>query len=305
MYYQLSRLGICEVKQKNYNSQFGGSSVYECGNNYIFKKENRKKKPKELADIKTLHIKKQSSETKKTYKLKKTKIRNKILNFFALNASKKFCAFYSISFPLNINDDLAYQIFNTWLTRCRKDLGLKSYIWVAERQKNGTLHFHLLTNNFMPIKYANEYMRTALLTQYEKGNLEYSLYKLKKYNGVDVDNLYKSKRHKNKNNRVSKQEAQKKLSAYLTKYVSKNDTSSSRLPWHCSRDISALFIKINYVDVSENEIFQLIYDNPEAVSTYKEDFFTMHYFKFIPEEKYFSDLVEANNLIYSQYHLNC
>ena len=170
---------------------------------------------------------------------------------------------------------------------------MQRYLWVAERQKNGTLHFHLITNNFMPIKKVNEFMRQCLRTQFDKGDLNCKLKIIEKYNGVDVDNLYHSKRKKNNTNRLSKMDAQRKLSYYLTKYISKNNVKSERLPWHCSRDSSALFISINYEDVTDLEIAQLIADNPEAVTTYSEEFFTVHYFKFVPDDFHFNDLTEA------------
>lgn len=298
MYYQLSRLGMCVIKQKGFRSQFAGSSKFLANNNHVFdKKFVIKDNDQEEEEIPVKKVKPNEKE-KKLYGLRKTKIRNKILNFFNLNASKKFCAFYSISFPVEISDEIGYKCLNTWLTRCRKDLGLKSYLWVAERQKNGTLHFHLITHNYMPIRKANEFMKTALYTQFTKGNLNCKLKVIENYNGVDVDSLYNSKRNKVKGERLDKISAQRKLSYYLTKYISKNDTKSERLPWHCSRDISALFISINYDDVSNLEIANLIADNPEAVTTYEEEFFTMHYFKFQPEEFHFLDLTEVNNLIF-------
>lgn len=304
MYYQLSRLGMCVVKQKGFRTRMSGSSKFLCRDNHIFDK-SYVIKDSAPEDVKEKVKKVKSEEKPKTqYGLRKSKIRNKILNFFSLNKSKKFCAFYSISFPVEITDKIAYQVLNTWLTRCRKNCGLKSYLWVAERQKNGTLHFHLITHNFMHIRTVNEFMKQSLLTQWEKGNLNCKLKVLAKYNGVDVDDLYKSKRRKKGNNRNTQQEAQRKLSYYLTKYISKNDVKSERLPWHCSRDISALFISINYADVSNLEIANLIADNPEAVTTYTEEFFTMHYFKFQPEEFHFLDLTEANNLIYATFHKN-
>ncbi|AZA74546.1 hypothetical protein EG358_12585 [Chryseobacterium indoltheticum] len=238
------------------------------------------------------------------YGLRKNKIRNKILNFFSLNKSKKFCAFYTITFPLNINDDLAYQLLNTWLTRCRKSEGLKSYLWVAERQKNNTLHFHLITNNYMKIGVVNDFMKECLRTQKNKGKLVCRNNIINKYNGVDVDNLYQSKRRNNKNERLDKVESMRKLSMYLTKYITKNETKSVRLPWHCSRDISALFISINYQDVSSLEIANLISDNPDAVVSYHEDFFSMHYFRFIPDDFYFADLININNSVYENFHPN-
>lgn len=304
MYYQLSRLGMCVVKQKGFRSRFTGSSKFLCRDTNIFDKAFVIKENEPTEEEKPIKKAKDEEKPKALYGLRKTKIRNKILNFFSLNKSKKFCAFYSISFPVEISDDIGYKVFNTWLTRCRKDCGLKSYLWVAERQKNGTLHFHLITHNYMAIRKVNEFMRQSLFTQYEKGFLKCNPKVIEKYNGVDVDNLYHSKRKKNNNKRLSRMEAQRKLSYYLTKYISKNEVKSARLPWHCSRDISALFISINYDDVSNLEIANLIADNPEAVTTYEEEFFTMHYFKFQPEEFHFLDLTEANNLIFETMNPN-
>lgn len=304
MYYQLSRLGMCVVKQKGFRSRMSGSSKFLCRDYQIFDKSFviKEKEPEEKE--KKEKKEKDKDKPKALYGLRKTKIRNKILNFFSLNKSKKFCAFYSISFPVEIKDEIAYKVLNTWLTRCRKECGLKSYLWVAERQKNGTLHFHLITHNYMPIRKVNDFMRQALMTQYEKGFLKCNPKVIEKYNGVDVDNLYHSKRKKNRNKRLSRVEAQRKLSYYLTKYISKNDVKSERLPWHCSRDISALFISINYDDVSNLEIADLIADNPEAVTTYEKEFFTMHYFKFQPDEFHFLDLTKANNLIFETMNPN-
>ena len=304
MYYQLSRTGLTEIRKKNINSQFAGSSSLKAWNNQVFKKEKNNKK----TIIEKLEESAQQTEIKekeiKNYKLKKSKIRNKILNFFSLNASKKFCAFYTITFPINIDDNLAYQLLNTWLTRCRKSANLKSYLWVAERQKNGTLHFHLITNNYMRIRIVNAFMRESLQTQFDKGNLNCSQKIINNYNGIDVDNLYQPKKRKDNKKRLSGNEAKDKLSFYLTKYVTKNDTLSNRLPWHCSRDISALFISINYSDISNHEIASLINDNPDAVLSFHDEYITFHYFLFRPDESYFNDLVSINNMIYDTFNSN-
>ena len=304
MYYQLSRTGLTEIRKKNINSQFAGSSSFKAWNNKVFKKEKNNKK----SIIKKLEEEAQQTEIKekeiKNYKLKKSKIRNKILNFFSLNDSKKFCAFYTITFPINIDDNLVYQLLNTWLTRCRKSANLKSYLWVAERQKNGTLHFHLITNNYMQIRIVNNFMKESLQTQKNKGHLQCSQYIINQYNGVDVDNLYYPKNRKDNKKRLSGNAAKEKLSFYLTKYVTKNDTFSQRLPWHCSRDISALFISINYSDISNHEIASLITDNQDAVMSFHDEYISFHYFLFRPDESYFTDLVSINNIIYDTFNSN-
>lgn len=304
MFYQLSRLGLAEIKKKNYSSQYGGSSSLKAWGNNISVKDKKQKKTLQDTTEETLSEETPKEKEKKAYKIRKSKIRNKIMNFFSLDASKNFCAFYSISFPINIADDIAYKLLNTWLTRCRKVYNLKSYIWVAERQKNNTLHFHLLTNTRMPIKEVNGFMKSALITQYKKGLLSTNIKTLEKYNGVDVDNLHYPKKRKNGKKKLSFNEAQSKLSMYLTKYVTKNDTISERLPWHCSRDISALFVSINYSDISTHEIAQLVSDNPEAVLSYYDEYFTFHYFLFRPSEFYFEDLKKINNEVYRRFNPN-
>lgn len=167
---------------------------------------------------------------KKTeYKLNKKKVREKCSAFFGLKQSKRFLAFYSISFPMDFPDEFAYKCFNTVKTRMREECGLKSYLWVAERQKNETIHFHMLTNTFMQIRKVNYFMARAINTQIRKkenkGKIKVN-FDIKKYNGVDV-------RHVNGN--------RKALNCYLTKYVSKNDIAFFKLPYHSSHDISELF----------------------------------------------------------------
>lgn len=163
---------------------------------------------------------------KKTeYKLNKKKVREKCSAFFGLRQSRNFLAFYSISFPMGFPDDFAYRCLNTVLTRMKKECGLKSYLWVAERQKNETIHFHMLTNTFMYIQKVNYMMSKAIETQVDENHLDVNFNALT-YNGVDV-------RHVNNN--------RKALNSYLTKYVSKNTAAFHRLAYHSSRDISELF----------------------------------------------------------------
>ncbi len=146
---------------------FGGSSKHLVIDGEILDKSKlpklywrRKKKSTKLLEEENSNdvdcvVKK---EEKKSYRLNKSKVKKKCHALSRLEKSKKFLAFYSISFPVGLPDENAYKIFNTWLTRCRRNSGLKTYLWVAERQKNGTVHFHLLTNDFMPIKQVNDYM---------------------------------------------------------------------------------------------------------------------------------------------------
>lgn len=201
---------------------------------------------------------KEKRQKKTEYKLNKKKVREKCSAFFGLKQSKKFLAFYSISFPMGFPDEFAYQCFNTVKTRLRKKCGLKSYLWVAERQKNETIHFHMLTNTFMQIRKVNYFMARAINTQVRKKENKGKInvyFDIKKYNGVDV-------RHVNNN--------RKALNCYLTKYVSKNTISFFKLPYHCSHDISELFTAETFVNENTND-FKPIKEALKHIKTFVVD----------------------------------
>jgi hypothetical protein len=213
--------------------------------------------------------------TKKShdYKLNKKKVTAKLHALTNLRQSRSFLAFYSISFPLHTPDSECFRLFNIWLTRCRKNLKLDTYLWITERQKNGTLHFHILTNNYMPIGIANYFMQSALLTS----KLSNALYMInvnpERYNGVDVKRVYGQGRG---------------LIKYLCKYVTKNNEVFTRLSWHCSRNVSRLFTSAVY-DATDEFIINLFkhnldckeFSNIYSISYYYNNTYTHKYLKLL------------------------
>lgn len=187
------------------------------------------------------------------YKLNVKKVRSRAYALFNTNQGNKFMSFISLSFPCGFSDDDAFKCFNIWLTRCRKDVGLKHYIWVAERQDNGTIHFHIITTHFLDIKTINRFMAVSLSKYYDKysDNETFAKYTSKeeflvKYNGVDIEKVKARSVDKNK----------QKLAYYISKYVSKDNVAEfDRLTWHCSRSVSSLFTDMN---ISEDEACSII-----------------------------------------------
>lgn len=272
-------------------SKFGGSSKFRLEDGELIEKVIKKTVPEENKFEKLYEKEKPileyelPEEGKKIYKLNKSKVKKKCHAFSRLDKSKMFLAFYTISFPQNLSDETCYKIFNTWLTRCRKKSGLKSYLWVAERQKNETIHFHLLTNDFMKIKLVNGFMASALKTEKKKGNEVLQGVNVEVYNGVDVKRVGNSK---------------KGLITYLVKYISKNDIRFYRLPWHCSRDVSRLFTSINLDESDKDKILALLpEDKSKYTETYEMDFVKVTGFKFTPKDEVFSDLDMMNEMIYT------
>lgn len=154
------------------------------------------------------------------------KLAGKIRAFSALEKSQRFFAFFTITFPRGFPDENCYRVFNTVLTRIRKIHKDFDYIWVAERQGNGTLHYHMVTNSYINVRVFNGFAAKAIQNEIYKEKLYDLNYSRERYNGVDVRRVY--------NKRV--------LGKYITKYVTKNPTTARNAVWHCSRPVSALMI---------------------------------------------------------------
>ena len=259
---------------------------------------------KEIAKL--VHGKKQGK--KRTYKLNKTKVRKKISALCRTDNAKSFLAFYSISFPMHATDSTIYTMFNKWLTNCRTRYNLKTYLWVAERQDNNTLHFHLLTTNRMDIQKVNKAMANAIDTEVKKGNCNWGSSDKFKYNGVDVESVQKPKKRQKESRaayryklarrqNVDKREIYRWISAYLTKYVTKNDIVFEKLPWHCSRDISSLFTSIVISDSDIEYYTNNLSDDVEEYKIYELDNKVIYIFLKQQSDINYTYIDEINNII--------
>ena len=162
-------------------------------------KEKRQAKKSEIDNLS--EKKKEKKERRKTIKLNKKKLKDRACVMAKLKQSKRFMAFYSISFPLHMAEDEIYKAFNYWLTNCRKYYKLDTYLWVSEYQENGTVHYHLLTNNYMRIQDVNRSMavtlhnmgyldgrKTTYINRKTKQEVK-GILTLERFNGVHVDEV--------------------------------------------------------------------------------------------------------------------
>ncbi len=295
------------------NSEFlQGSSLYKNINGQLIESKQYNAEKKDIKDTykrnycnndeieqtETEIIKKRAKSSE--YKLNKQKVRGKVTAFFALKQSQKFSAFYSISFPRSTTQQEAVKAFNTWRTRLSK-LGLKTFIRICEFQQNGTIHFHMLTNNFLNIKTVNHMMAKILENMgiFKRENKSEI-----KYNGVDVKHVRNTK----------------DLGAYLTKYVSKNKEVFEVLPYHSSRNVSALFYSISIPLFTANIDYKVKYKDVlralRQTTTFviENDFALLEYFGkdkngqlmhapnylmncMYEENQYLFDLLQNENLI--------
>ena len=240
-------------------------------------------------------------ERSKEKSLNKSKVKGKMYALFNLKCSHKFIAFYSISFPLNTTDDTAFICFNQWLTKCRKLFSLENYIWVTERQKNGTIHYHMLTNNYLPIIQVNKLMALIINNQVNNDLMTWGNSSLSKYNGVDVDAIFNSKRHKTTGKNFTKAEIRNWISKYVTKYVTKNSEIFTHLCWHCSRSISSLFIS-TIIELKDS--FSITSKLPTIRNMYfhiKSEYCDIWLFNFVPPDELFDKIKMYNDLIFGEH----
>lgn len=194
------------------------------------------------------------SSRKKSYTVNKKEVRQRLLGYINTQKGRKELYFWTVTFPEGTPDDACYQAFNTWLTSLRKYGMLKDYLWVAERQlgdhledptsATNTIHFHIAIPHYMNVQRANAMMRGTLKNLAKAGAIPYKPHsrQIIKYNGVDIAKHRATRRVTN----FAIKKGARALAVYLTKYVTKNDTSFDHLAWHNSRGFSALFTAITF-----------------------------------------------------------
>jgi hypothetical protein len=228
---------------------------------------------------------------KKSYKVNKLEVRQRILGMLHTKKGKKELYFWTVTFPQNISDDIAYRAFNTWLTTLRSKKMLREYIWVAERQQNGTVHFHIGIPHKMSVVAANRMMRIILTNFARRRIIESSVYLMKRYNGVDIAKNRKTGRVTN----FAIKKGSRALATYLTKYVTKNDSPFSHLAWHNSRGYSALFTGIT---LTTSEFIGLGWkDFVLHKSVISNEFFMFFPWRSEPPEPFLRHITQLNDLI--------
>ena len=276
---------VKQFKKKRKNEQTeDGNRVFDRNSSHQIKK-NKTKENKNVLE---------NSRNFKEFKLNKSKVRKRAIAFSRLKKSRKNLYFYTITFTEKLEDNLCFDCLNIALTRLRKDNLIEDYLWITERQKNTTLHFHLLTNDLFSVKILNNYIKSSLIYKHNRKEFQYDRSKIENYNGVDIA--------KNRNTRkvinLALQKDNRLIISYLTKYITKNNEKFSRLPFHSSHSISKLTHKY-LIDQFEA---QMIWDNHQASNQnpkkFQIDFCTLIFFSNDVSEEVFKPIDEENEKLY-------
>lgn len=247
--FKCSLTGVTRLKEGRYNSRYRLSSGYGVtakGQIIVKPKpepEKVYKKPAPAAPAEPDQAPREKIQHRIARQIVKNRMRA-MVNMLQTTTSRKRRAalyFFTITFLEGTPDDICYRVLNTWLTELRQKSMLKSYLWVAERQKNGTIHYHMAVPHYMNVHRANAVMKKILLDLFRKKELpHWPREKIMKYNGIDIAKNRDSKRPVN----FAAGNKGASLANYLTKYITKNETTMEHLAWHCSRDWSALVLGI-------------------------------------------------------------
>lgn len=186
----------------------------------------RKKQPKKLTPKKkVLEDKNKEKKLRLMSRRTKQKIRKKITCFAR---TQKKLSFVTLTFLNKVSDEQAVIILRKFIDNVKKRSEDFQYVWVVERQtKNttfkGNAHFHMITNKYWKIeKWWNYWLDLQI-----KNGIKPREENFRPSSAFDVKQL-------NTNNI-------RRISSYVTKYVTKNNAKFNCQVWNCSRKVSELY----------------------------------------------------------------
>lgn len=256
------------------------------------------------------------TKKQRSYTVHKREVRQRLLGFMNTQAGKKELYFWTVTFPRNTPDALAYKMLNIWLTTLRQYRMLRNYLWVAERQDGkrnnyqsatNTIHFHIAIPHRMSVGRANGMMRATIRTFSKRGEIPgYTENHCRNYNGVDIAKNKKTRRVTN----FAIKKGSRALANYLAKYVSKNDGAFNHLAWHNSRGYSSLFTGVTFsLPEFQKHGFTLllacdIFTGGASIGdewkVFDHDFFTFIPWRDGPPDEIGGHLYEVNSYIQNQ-----
>lgn len=187
-------------------------------------------------------------------------------------------AFITLTLPstqIHSDNKIISSCLNSFLTECRKVHELHNYVWRAERQKNGNIHFHILIDTFIPWNDIRDRWNRIV------NKLGY-IDKFQEKNGKKIANstdIHSTKKVRN-------------LKAYLTKYMTKGEQKQmtpeaqaistefqSGHIWGCNHNLSQVTgLNLEVDGEIDEEMKKLI--SSGQVRRYDGNYFTVYYFDY-------------------------
>lgn len=168
--------------------------------------------------------------------------------------------------------DLKKKLLDPWIKSAKRIFGMRSYVWRAEKQKNGNIHFHIMSNVYMHWEKLRDSWNKQL------ARLDF------------IDRFESVHGHRNPNSTdVHSVTGIKNLAAYMVKYMAKSHETSQAVDgrlWDCSINLKRKDSVEFVIDSETNEWLNSCVDT-EVVRQKVTDHCTLLFF----EEKDFLKIV--------------
>lgn len=219
------------------------------------------------------------------------------------------CAFITLTLPSNqihSDIDIKKELLNQILVELRKHAGMKNYVWKAELQKNGNVHFHIVTDVYVDFQNLRRRWNRCVnklgyVDRYRERMSKMSLSEYHAMRGGGHGDAFvkssqafasgQSSKWSNPNSvDVRSVSNNKDLASYLGKYMSKNvsdeDASDEELSrmyafgrtWGRSESLSRLQYKNYYSFDDLVGLVEILKTKVQRVHKVVGDWFTSYYF---------------------------
>lgn len=202
----------------------------------------------------------------------------RIVKFMVCNSAKKTAYNYKtqsrFTFKINFitltlpskqsesDTDFKHKYLNQFLIEAKKKWNLINYVWKAERQKNGNIHIHIVSDVFIPwLELRNVWNRILNKENY-------------------IEEYYKKWKHDNPNSTdIHSIKESEKIMGYMSKYITKNVTGCEMKGniWRCSANLSKVKGIREDVSIELNEELQRL-SKDIKVRRIDGDYFSGFYF---------------------------
>ena len=200
-------------------------------------------------------------------------------NGYSLSETNKYFKFITLTLSDKQKDDdktIKRKMLDRFIILIKRKYGVKNYLWISETQKNGNIHFHLLTDINIHYKLIRQQWN-----------------KIQKDNGY-LDNYYR--KHKNYDANSTDIHSLKKIDnigAYLTKEITKGQSSRKIIGklWGCSENM----LKLKSFETLMSYGTEKFLNKLEAQSktrTLKDNWFSLLFFESVK----FFELLDFNEL---------
>lgn len=246
----------CNIIYPERNGKYKKSSLFSTTYLENFKEDNYKS-----TDINTNQIRRLKravnnliliSPQRKIFNIVTQKKQNFRLNFITLTLPSK---------QRHTDKEITKEILSPFLAELQRLNKIGSYVWKAEKQKNGNIHYHITSNKFIHYQLVKDTWNKHL------NNLNY------------IDDFFNKHGHRTPNSTdIHATKNIKNLEAYLVKYISKKAENKNLIvsskKWDCSKNLKRKEQPVISIDYEISEILNDIFTNKKDNIIYK-DYFTL------------------------------